>query len=201
MKLFEYDDNGKKTGYFIRDKKYGVFLQNFEKKKQELREKYNVPAELSLPTEQADRIAYNQAVNDWLSDNCERRYTKEYYEAFNKLSEFTKNARDAIQFKIYELLDSTRDGNGQTHPEKLASYADKRKYKQYKIELKKLRSIYYEDGTLKQEGSVDRIIADELTELQETLAKGVHYKPNMEAFKHEKDRVERERRTGAITED
>jgi hypothetical protein len=43
MKLFEYDSDGKKTGYFIRDRKYGEFLNNLEKERKRLKTKYNVP--------------------------------------------------------------------------------------------------------------------------------------------------------------
>jgi hypothetical protein len=43
MRLFEYDSDGKKTGYFIRDRKYGEFLNNLEKERKRLKTKYNVP--------------------------------------------------------------------------------------------------------------------------------------------------------------
>jgi hypothetical protein len=43
MKLFEYDSEGKKTGYFIRDMKYGEFMNNLDKERKRLMTKYNVP--------------------------------------------------------------------------------------------------------------------------------------------------------------
>jgi hypothetical protein len=96
LKLFEYDTDGKKTGYIIREKKYGEFLNNLDKEKQRLKTKYKVPLDRQLPEDRDDRIAFNKELNNWLSNNCERRYTNDYYDLFNSLSEETRNQRDAI---------------------------------------------------------------------------------------------------------
>ena len=37
MRLFEYDQNGRKTGYFIRDRKYGQFMNELEAERKRLK--------------------------------------------------------------------------------------------------------------------------------------------------------------------
>lgn len=183
MRLFEYDSDGKKTGYFIRDRKYGEFLNNLEKERKRLKTKYNVPEGQNMPLEKEARTAFNKEMNDWLSKHCERRYTKKYYDAFNSLSQEARDARDAIQFKIYKLLDDVRDSRGKVHLENLDA-KQWAQYENYNIQKKQLMSMYYEDGTPKTD--LDKQIAEELTELNKMLHEGMHYVTNEEKFNEAK---------------
>lgn len=180
LKLFEYDSDGKKTGYIIREKKYGEFLNNLDKEKQRLKAKYKVPLDRQLPEDRDDRIAFNKELNDWLSNNCERRYTKEYYNLFNSLSEETRNQRDAIQFKIYKLLDEVRDENGKPRLERLT---DKQweDYQNYITQRRLLSTRYLEDGTLKDDLGLR--IAQELEDLSKALQDGLDYELDEAAYK------------------
>lgn len=183
MRLFEYDSNGKKTGYFIRDRKYGEFMNNLEAERKRLKAKYEVPEGQKLPVDKEARIAFNKEMNDWLNKNCERRYTNKYYDAFNSLSQEARDARDAIQFKIYKLLDDVRDNKGKVHLEKLDK-TQWAQYENYNIQKKQLMSMYYEDGTPKTD--LDKQIAEELTELNKTLHEGMHYVTNEQKFQEAK---------------
>lgn len=58
------------------------------------------------------RTEYNKRKNKWLSEHCERKYTPEYYELFNNLSPLAADARELVQIKIHELLDTVKDANG-----------------------------------------------------------------------------------------
>lgn len=183
MRLFEYDSDGKKTGYFIRDRKYGEFMNNLENERKRLKTKYNVPEGQKLPLDKEARTNFNKEMNEWLSNNCERRYTKEYYDAFNSLSQEARDARDAIQFKIYKLLDDVRDNKGRVHMENLTE-SQWNQYLDYNTQKKQLMSRYYEDGTPKTD--MDLQIAQELTDLNKTLHEGMHYVTNMEKFNEAK---------------
>lgn len=183
MRLFEYDSNGKKTGYLIRDRKYGEFLNNLKLERKRLKTKYNVPQGLDLPVVKEDRIAFNKEMNDWLSKHCERRYTQKYYDAFNSLSQEARDARDAIQFKIYKLLDDVRDNKGKVHLEKLTP-TQWAQYENYNIQKKQLMSKYYEDGSLKTD--LDKQIAEELSQLNSTLHEGMQYVTNKQKFEEAK---------------
>lgn len=183
MRLFEYDSDGKKTGYFIRDRKYGEFMNNLEAERKRLKAKYQVPEGQNMPLDKEARISFNKEMNKWLSENCERRYTNKYYDAFNSLSQEARDARDAIQFKIYKLLDDVRDNKGKVHLEDLDA-KQWAQYENYNIQKKQLMSMYYEDGTAKTD--LDKQIAEELTELNKTLHEGMHYIVNEQKFKEAK---------------
>lgn len=183
MRLFEYDSDGKKTGYFIRDRKYGEFMNNLEAERKRLKTKYEVPEGQKLPVDREARIAFNKEMNEWLSKNCERRYTTKYYDAFNSLSQEARDARDAIQFKIYKLLDDVRDNRGKVHLDRLDS-KQWAQYENYNIQKKQLMCMYYEDGTAKTD--LDKQIAEELTELNKKLHDGMHYVTNEQKFQEAK---------------
>lgn len=183
MRLFEYDSNGKKTGYLIRDRKYGEFMNNLEAERKRLKTKYDVPQGVDLPLNKEDRIAFNKEMNDWLNKHCERRYTQKYYDAFNSLSQEARDARDAIQFKIYKLLDDVRDNKGKVHLEKLTP-TQWAQYENYNIQKKQLMSKYYEDGS--QKTDLDKQIAEELSQLNATLHEGMKYVINKQKFEEAK---------------
>jgi len=120
LKLFETDSKGKKTGYLVREKKYGQFRAEFKDFMKALKARYNVSEDRQVPDDINVRKQFNAEKNAWLEDHCERRFTAEYYNLFNSLSDETIAARDAIQFKIYTLLDKARDKHGNVNLEKLS---------------------------------------------------------------------------------
>lgn len=179
LKLFETDNNGKKTGYLVRDKKYGQFKSEFRSFMKDLKAKYEVPADRQVPDNIEIRKQFNAEKNKWLEDHCERRYTAEYYNLFNNLSDETIAARDAIQFKIYTLMDKVRDAEGIVNLEKL-SEAEWDQLQGYYTQKRQLASEYYPSGA-KKEGMELRI-AEQLRELNEKLQGNLEYKVNQEKF-------------------
>ena len=92
--LYEVDENGKPTAYFVRDRKYGKFLNDYHSFLSQLREKYGMDYQDMLLPENAEiRRKFNAERNQWLAKHCERRYTEEYYKLFEGLSEETQIAR------------------------------------------------------------------------------------------------------------
>ena len=180
--LFEVDDNGKPTGYIIRERNYGKFHNAYKKEMEKIRLELGLsPKELTLPENREVRIQYQKRRNEWLSKHCERRYTQQYYEYLYDLSDETSKARELIQSKIRDLCDKYRDIDGIVQFEKFTD----EEYKQLEalyLEKKQLASIYDIYGNEKPQGSVERQIAEELSALNEKLAKGLKMKANREKF-------------------
>ena len=139
------------------------------------------PKELTLPENREVRIQYQKRRNEWLSKHCERRYTQQYYEYLYDLSDETSKARELIQSKIRGLCDKYRDIDGIVQFEKFTDEEYKQLESLY-LEKKQLASIYDIYGNEKPQGSVERQIAEELTSLNEKLAKGLKMKANREKF-------------------
>lgn len=180
--LFEVDDDGKPTGYIIRERNYGKFYNAYKKEMEKIRLELGLsPKELTLPENREVRIQYQKRRNEWLSKHCERRYTQQYYEYLYDLSDETSKARELIQSKIRDLCDKYRDIDGIVQFEKFTDEEYKRLESLY-LEKKQLASIYDIYGNEKPQGSVERQIAEELTALNEKLAKGLKMKANREKF-------------------
>ena len=172
LKLFETDSKGKKTGYLVREKKYGQFRSEFKDFMKALKARYNVSEDRQVPDDINVRKQFNAEKNAWLEDHCERRFTAEYYNLFNSLSDETIAARDAIQFKIYTLLDKV-------NLEKLSD-AEWDQLQGYYVQKKQLASIYYPSGAKKQD--IELQIALELQDLNKQLSGALEYKVNQKKF-------------------
>lgn len=58
---------------------------------------------------------WNKANNDWEAKHTIRKFTPEYYELTNSLSEEARSRRDSINMEINLLLSTTVDKNGDYH--------------------------------------------------------------------------------------
>ena len=115
----------------------------------------------------------NKRLNKWLSEHCERKYTNEFYDLMNSLSPEAASAREMIMSKIRTLSNKYRDNNGVIHYESMTD-EEWNTLQQYELDKKELASIYDIYGNEKPEGSVERRIADELTELNNKLSKNLN---------------------------
>ena len=180
--LFEVDDEGKTTGYIVRERNYGKFQRDYKKFLEDTRKELGLhPGELTLPENRELRIQYNRKRNKWLSKHCERKYTKEYYDMFNALSDEASNARENIMIKIRDLTSKYKNIDGIIQYEKFTEEEWNRLQVLF-LEKKQLASKYDLMGNEKPEGSIERQIADELTELNDKIAKGLKMKTNLEKF-------------------
>lgn len=182
--IYEVDENGKPTGYFVRERKYGKFLNDYHKFLSSLREKYGMDyQDMMLPENAEIRRKFNNERNKWLSEHCERRYTDAYYKMFEELSEETQMARQNIVQRILDIQDRFRTAEGYVDYDALRKseklYND---YKALQLEKRLLASMYDANGNEKPLGSVDRMIADELWELNQKLNEGMKYTVNKERF-------------------
>lgn len=180
--LFELDDNGNPTGYIIRDLNYGKMYREYKEFLKKLRKDLGInPNDLGLPENADIRTEYNKRRNKWLSDHVERKYTSEYYSYFNDLSMEATLARESVMSKIRNLKDKYRGADGIVRYEEFTD-EDYSKLLSYYTEKKQLASIYNIDGSIKEEGTVERRVADELIELNKKLSKGIKMKVNREKF-------------------
>lgn len=180
--LFEVDENGNTTGYIIRDLNYGRFYKDLKQFKEQLQREFGVDHQtLQLPENIATRTEYNKRLNKWLSEHCERKYTNEFYDLMNSLSPEAASAREMIMSKIRTLSNKYRDNNGVIHYESMTD-EEWNTLQQYELDKKELASIYDIYGNEKPEGSVERRIADELTELNNKLSKNLNKNYNQQKF-------------------
>jgi hypothetical protein len=100
---------------------------------------------------------------------------------FNALSDEASNARENIMIKIRDLTSKYKNIDGIIQYEKFTEEEWNRLQVLF-LEKKQLASKYDLMGNEKPEGSIERQIADELTELNDKIAKGLKMKTNLEKF-------------------
>lgn len=173
--IYEYDDNGRTTGYMVRKLNYGKFFEAYNKElkriNKHISKKYNIDLDEDnriAPEETEARLEWNKMRNQWLSDNCERRFTKEYYDLFNNLSEDTRIARESIQSQIKVLKDKCLSKDGYYHYDKLSDEEWKLLNSLY-MQKRQLSSFYDINGRKKIEGTKEYQIAEELQNLNNAL--------------------------------
>jgi hypothetical protein len=75
----------------VRSRNYGKFEKAYKKEMDNICMQLGIDiTDLNLPENRVIRIEYNKLRNKWLSEHCERRFTADYYEAFNHLSNETQ---------------------------------------------------------------------------------------------------------------
>lgn len=181
--MHEKNKDGHKTGFITRDLNYGQHYQDYLEHQKKLAEKLGfgdkdiaeVPGLLN--PEQLKK--WNKANNDWEAKHTIRKFTPEYYELTNSLSEEARSRRDSINMEINLLLSTTVDKNGDYHREDLSD-EDYLKLQELETRRRNLANPYYSDGSVKV--GLDKEIAIEMREYNEKLREKLHYTPNMEKF-------------------
>lgn len=102
--LQERDSDGKRTGYFVRDRNYGQFYRDRKNFYDKQAEKYKLEKDdegrYIPPADDAVRAKYESELNDWLNDNTERLFTKDYYDLRNSLKQITRDALGDISQRM-----------------------------------------------------------------------------------------------------
>lgn len=181
--MHEKNKDGHKTGFITRDLNYGQHYRDYLEHQKKLAEKLGfgdkdiaeVPGLLN--PEQLKK--WNKANNDWEAKHTIRKFTPEYYELTNSLSEEARSRRDSINMEINLLLSTTVDKNGDYHREDLSD-EDYLKLQELETRRRNLANPYYPDGSVKV--GLDKEIAIEMREYNEKLREKLHYTPNMEKF-------------------
>lgn len=195
--LYEVDENGITTGYLIRDINFGQFENDYNKFLNKLNKsissKYGILLEVDnkqAPKQNEEaRKEWLHEQNEWLDKHCERKYKKEYYEAFNQLSDYTRQARSDLYNQIQVIKNTCLEEDGFYHFDKLGE-EDYNTLQQLYIQRKLLESDYNINGDLKEENSTQYKIAKELQALKEkTKSSKLSIKRNVEAWQKQRQQV------------
>jgi hypothetical protein len=181
MHLFELDENGKKTGFLIRDRKYGVYNTDRSAFRDSWLMSHDI---LSFNDLKLNKQLYKQYLKDmnvWIDERANRRYTKEYYDIFADLSveatEALDEANDMIENIVYQYRGkTTRKIRFEDMPEDV--------YEEYKYAIQRKRNLAnpYNYDTGEAKTGLEKDIADEIRAMNEKLSKGLKSKANMDAF-------------------
>lgn len=183
-------DNGYATGYLVRKYNYGKFYNDYN----EFMNKLNLslgldPKNRIIPDDEKIRIQWQTKKNEWLDKHCDRKFTKEYYDNFIKLSQVTREAYDLIQNQIKVIKQKCYD-------EKTGYYDYDDLTKQEWDDLndlysqkRRLSSKYRADGSEKAEGDDDYTIYKELSQLRENLYSDNHAHVNREAWQKARNKI------------
>lgn len=181
--MHEKNKDGHKTGFITRDLNYGQHYQDYLEHQRKLAEELGFGdkdvAEVPSLLNPEQLKKWNKANNDWEAKHTIRKFTPEYYELTNSLSEEARSRRDSINMEINLLLSTTVDKNGDYHREDLSD-EDYLKLQELETRRRNLANPYYPDGSVKV-GS-DKETAIEMREYNEKLREKLHYTPNMEKF-------------------
>lgn len=188
--LFERDVDGKKTGYLIRDRRYGVYQNNKYKFRKDWLKNHKLASIDELKLNPSLWIQYQKDYNDWKSENCERKYTPEFYAIFTNLSMEANMALSEVNLEIDNILKPYRDGNTNKPRFERMPIDEYQKYIRLLEKKRNLANPYDPiSGELKPEGSVEAQIAAELTEAYAKLQEGLESKVDMDAFLEEMERM------------
>lgn len=188
--LFERDVDGKKTGYLIRDRRYGVYQNNKYKFRKDWLKNHKLASIDELKLNPSLWIQYQKDYNDWKSENCERKYTPEFYAIFTNLSMEANMALSEVNLEIDNILKPYRDSSTNKPRFERMPIDEYQKYIRLLEKKRNLANPYDPiSGELKPEGSVEAQIAAELTEAYAKLQEGLESKVDMDAFLEEMERM------------
>ena len=188
--LFEKDVDGKKTGYLIRDRRYGVYQNNKYKFRKDWLKNHKLASIDELKLNPSLWIQYQKDYNDWKAENCERKYTPEFYAIFTNLSMEANMALSEVNLEIDNILKPYRDSSTNKPRFERMPIDEYQKYNRLLEKKRNLANPYDPiTGELKPEGSVEAQIAAELTEAYAKLQEGLESKVDMNAFLEEMERM------------
>lgn len=188
--LFERNSKGKKTGYIIRDRKYGEYQNDKYNWRKKWLKDHKLASVDELKLDQNLWLEYQRAYNDWKSKHAERKYTPEFYNIFANLSIEANQALSEVNIDIDNLLKPYLDNVTKKPRFENMSQDDYDKYQRLLEKKRNLANPYDAlTGEIKPEDSVKYKIAMELTEAYEKLRKGLKSKANMAAFMAEMEKM------------
>lgn len=165
---FEKDNDGKTTGYLIRDRKYGQFFRDKNDFMSELNAKYGVIDGNVYTLNEDEFKEYSREREEWLSKHCERRFKPEYYKQYSNLKSVTQLKLKSLNGEIQSIIQSITRSDG-VHLEELDDKSWRNLNRLYLLK-RNMSNIYNFDGSLKK--GEDRDIAEDLTNFYDNLGSG-----------------------------
>ena len=187
--IFETDENGKRTGYIVRDRRYGVYQKDKYEWRQNWLERNGLASFEELRLNPESFVKYQKDYNKFKADHAERRFTPEFYDIFANLSYETNMALSEVNKDIELILAPYIGKDGKPRFEEM-SEEDYSRWEMAQSRKRNLANPYdYITGELKPAGSVEAKIAQELQSAYAKLQNGLKSKVNMEAFLREMDEM------------
>jgi len=173
--------DGKTTGYITSDLLRGKFNKDISEFRKALAKKYGLTSDYATPSDANDFKQYNEEFDKWKSDHSERMFLPEYYNAKKTLSsEASEALNDAKQnMASFGLAFKNADGIIDT---RLMTPADLNAYHELRIIKNNLASTVNLNGDEKLKGSIERNIADEISDFYKRINKGINYKTKIDLF-------------------
>lgn len=184
--LYERDKKGKRTGNFVRDLNYGQWEQDYVNHMVEFAGKLDVkiPSDMDfsdipslLNPDQLKK--WNRERNKWDATHTERRFTSDFYDLLEGLSQEAVAKKTQIDSDIRSILASTIDDEGNSHRENLSD-EDYAKLVSLESAKRNLSNKFNLDGTIKT--GKDLEIANEFAEYNKKLRDNIKYISNREAW-------------------
>lgn len=170
--FYEKDKKNKRTGQLVRDRNYGQAMRELQTFLDKLDAKYGIKDRQYQLLEGDDYINYCVEKEKYIGDHFERRFKKEYYEAYAKLSLYAKEVLRGFNQEI-DLITSPVTRNDGIHLEDLSDENYKKLLSLYR-EKRNLSNNFYEDGTYKVGQDLD--LALELQEFEKVTKGGIFSK-------------------------
>ena len=184
--LYERDKKGKRTGNLVRDLNYGQWEQDYVNHMVEFAGKLDVkiPSDMDfsdipslLNPDQLKK--WNRERNKWDATHTERRFTSDFYDLLEGLSQEAVAKKTQIDSDIRSILASTIDDEGNSHRENLSD-EDYIKLVSLESAKRNLSNKFNLDGTIKT--GKDLEIANEFAEYNKKLRDNIKYISNREAW-------------------
>ena len=184
--LYERDKKGKRTGNLVRDLNYGQWEQDYVNHMVEFAGKLDVkiPSDMDfsdipslLNPDQLKK--WNRERNKWDATHTERRFTSDFYDLLEGLSQEAVAKKTQIDSDIRSILASTIDDEGNSHRENLSD-EDYIKLVSLESAKRNLSNKFNLDGTIKT--GKDLEIANEFSEYNKKLRDNIKYISNREAW-------------------
>lgn len=166
--FYEVDDDGKATGYLVRDLKYGAFKKDLHNFLSNLDTKYGV-IDGNVSSLDDDKLkAYQLEKEEWLATHCERKFKPAYYKAYLELKPKTKEKLESLNGEISSIIATVTDENG-IHLEKLSNEQWKSLDAFYNLR-RNLANRYHSNGVLKTGEELE--IAEDLKKFYDVTGNG-----------------------------
>lgn len=181
-KIVERFKNGKITGNLISEVNLGQFNHELQSERvRVIKDILNLSDELSDKEvlnqienlSEQQKLTYDQRVEDWIWDNAELQYTPEYYRQRREDTAWMNIATKKIQKSWsqgrYAIYNKYPKVNGIVDLTNLSD-ADRAELQAISQERKGAKSLTNDDGTTKEEGTEEYIIANDLIRADEEFA-------------------------------
>lgn len=184
--LYERDKDGKRTGNLIRDLNYGQHEADYIAHMLKYLDTLNITVPAGVDFHDIPSILnsdqlklWNKEKNKWDATHTERKFTPEFYELLEGLSNEAVSKKTQIDHDIRAILNPTIDENGKYHREDLSD-EDYDRLTSLEAAKRNLSNPFNADGTPKV--GTEKEIAAEFAAYNKKLRDSLKYKSNKEGW-------------------